>query len=672
MSTTVVLKILPLGILLLGLVQGAATQTTTMSLTVEQRKLQSMESSMGLDQPICTNFYKYACEKWSFLRSIETIRELEENIGKQMDQIIGVFPNLKYPQFLSSIHNHYQSCKNRGEFEVLNYLKWMHDNTDIKWPLVRQQQNEGKDAKEAEEALAYDWIELLALTRSYGFNDIFIYESVVQRQDDPLKLIIEIKRPALYAIGDLRSQVYDTKGHLQHMDMEGFRNFQLDLLNLTVRLVERLEKASFEHIMETKSQPGDTKPQLVRVKELQLPWLVKYLETLLNRSPLDADMEIYINSVEYLHTVYSFMNERGNRFMTEYIQLRFFIYLQQQHLNRGFECGHDIRESFPLVMQWAYEQNNLQLKWQIPRVEKMYDNLKQQFRQSLLENRYNFGENVHQYLLEKLDNLQLMMGQMNVFELQRYYNNLSLAKNNYYGNHLQITNFHFKRLHEALYGEQLTPSSPVMWHLQQFAEYGQSLDKTLTLAHLPKLYPRLNVIYLPLTLLQPPYYEDGLSEEFIYGSTGFWLAHAIVKSFDQHHLAYDAQGKVNIQMLQQIQSNQKFEKSLIELRRDFAKNDFGDSENVGNDLGGLKLAYNSFAALKRANHLNRAFTLHNSSFTSEQLQARPLQTLQSKPRHVQKQTNFFLARRRYSKSGVQTTDGVSTHFPMGRITMSSA
>uniref|UniRef100_A0A1I8P7W8 Peptidase M13 N-terminal domain-containing protein n=1 Tax=Stomoxys calcitrans TaxID=35570 RepID=A0A1I8P7W8_STOCA len=607
------------GMLVMAFAQGKKIQNTTTSLTVEQKKLQSMEHKMGIGQPICGNFYEYACHKWSFLTmASEAIGELEEKTGKQMENIIKVFPTLIYPQFLASIYNQYQSCKNRGEFEVLDYLKWMNANTAINWPLVRQKEHR---AEEEEEAASPDWIELLALTRTYGFHDIFIYEHVTQRHDDPTKLIIEIKRPALYTIADLKSQIYDPKGHLQHMDLESFRNFQKDLLNMTLHFVERVEKASFAHITDSKCRPSNTKPQMVTVSELQLqlPWLVKYLETLLNRSPLDADMRIYINSVEYLQTVYSFMNERGNRFINDYIQLKFLIYLQMKYFSRSYKCDQDIRESFPLAMQWAYEQNNVQLKWQIPKVEKIYENLKVEFRQSLLKNAYNFSENVHQYLLDKLDNLQLMMGSMNVFELQRYYTNLSLAKNNYYGNHLLILNFHFNRLHKALDKEQLTPSSPEMWHFQQFVEFDQRLDKTLSLAHLPKFYPRLNVIYFPLTLLQPPYYEDGLSEEFIYGSIGFWLAHEIVRSFDQHHLAYDAKGKVNTQMLQQFQSNQKFERSLLVFRLNFSENYLNDIEDVGNDLGGLKLAYNTFAAIKRVNHLNKTFTLHNRSFTSEQL-----------------------------------------------------
>uniref|UniRef100_A0A1I8PEW3 Peptidase M13 N-terminal domain-containing protein n=1 Tax=Stomoxys calcitrans TaxID=35570 RepID=A0A1I8PEW3_STOCA len=615
MGKALVQIFLLLGTLCFTLVQGEATNAT--SLTVEQKKLQYMESSMDLDQPVCTNFYKYACKKWSFFIASEALDVLETNVETQMENIIEVFPTLMYPEFLKSIHNHYQSCKSRDEFDVLDYLKWMNEHTDIKWPLVKQKEPPGMGGEEkVEESTPLDWIELLALTRTYGLNDIFIYETVVQRQEDPNKLIVVIKRPPLHKIGDLKHQIYDPKGHLQHMDLESFRNFQIDLLNLTVHFVERVEKASFEVIMDSTGRPSDTKPLLVKVNELQMPWLVKYLETLLNRRPLDAGMEIYINSVEYLQSVYSLMNARGNRFMNEYIQLRFFIYLQEKFFTRSFKCVQYIRESFPLVMQWAYEKNNLQLKWQIPRVEKIYENLKAEFRQSLQTNSYNFSEYVQQYLLDKLDGLTLMVGQMNVLELQRYYTNMSLVANKYYGNHLQIANFHFKRLHEALGHEQLTSSSPEMWHLQQFVDYGQRLEKTLSLAHLPKLYPRLNVIYLPLTVLQPPYYEDGLSDEFIYGSLGFWLAHEIVKSFDQHHLVYDAKGKVNTQMLQQIQTNRKYKKSLWELRHNFPHYDLEDKIN---DLGGLKLAYNAFSKLKLAHHLNRSFTLNNSSFTSDQL-----------------------------------------------------
>ncbi|XP_013111100.2 membrane metallo-endopeptidase-like 1 [Stomoxys calcitrans] len=472
---------------------------------------------------------------------------------------------------------------------------------DIEWSLMEG--NTSKAAEQTEKTKNWkwkiEWIELLARLRKFGFNDIFFREMVRQSKVNPSRGAIELKMPPLSYLYDFEQQVFVLDDLVNEDTVETLAYFQGNLSTFTMNLVKAEEGDDFNYLYQNIKPFTETASKLIALKDLHMPWLTRYLQTLLN-SLVDPQMQLYVQSVKYLHRIYSFLSEYDNDLLCDYIQMKFLIYLMKyDRIHLQPDSVRNIRENFPLILQWLHGSLHPEVKEDIPVIQQLFANLKLKFHQNIKENSAQLPAATVDHMLKKLDSLQLVIFDKSTQEVELYYQHLHFLASEYYGNRLRLNRFKFNIHHSTLTNTYRRDS---LQYLDSRTPVGEG-DKKWYPYHLPFLYPQLNIVYMPLTLLQEPFYKNGMDETLIYSSLGYFLAHEITKAFDSRHIHIDGNGV--------------YKDLMSVVKADSEEDDF-EKTPVVDDLAGLKLAYNTFAT-HHSKLLSQTVLLRNVAYTKEKV-----------------------------------------------------
>uniref|UniRef100_A0A1A9W8G8 Peptidase M13 C-terminal domain-containing protein n=1 Tax=Glossina brevipalpis TaxID=37001 RepID=A0A1A9W8G8_9MUSC len=530
-------------------------------------------SSMDINGDPCEDFYQYACGKWGTFHAVENkyheaISLVDYFTNKEIGRYLKFMNRENKPNFLLKAHDYYLSCRNLEVYEPLEYLRRLsfYENLSI-WPNHRRRHE-----------VNFDWLRTLAIMRKYGLNGIFIEEITLQRNDDATVTIIDLDKPVKNGGFEL-TDYDDLKLLIQTLRRPMRRKIFKELWNQINAFEFRLKNLDLLDDPE-----GNT---LIKVKDLSMPWLKRYLELIIDR--LDPEMEISIQNKPYLHKVFKLINEYEPRFICKYLELTFLWHLNiEGPPNFTLEdCAGSTRTLMPYAMHWLFEQMHPELVTEMAEIHKMFQQLINHFSESLKNNTNSFNDNQLEFLLNKLSNIQLKVGNLpriNTEEkLNDFYKDLVVNPFDFYGNHLKLLKFNTETMHKRL-NYRIPRNADEFFYLEG-SEIGFSSS--------PYFEQRANVVIVPVTSLQLPIYHPELDDIFKYSSLGFLLAHEIIHGFDYTGLGVDYNGNLNNLQFEGLVNNTHFKRKMHCLRY---LNPTIIDEKIA-DVSGLRLAYETYFKL---------------------------------------------------------------------------
>ncbi|XP_075156205.1 neprilysin-21-like [Haematobia irritans] len=475
-----------------------------------QKLRKQMQNYLDVEVNPCENFYQYACGKWSKnqhqqdaqnISLTSTVEIMNYEINQEYVQYLDTMILRNKPKFVQKTHTFYSSCLRLiGEkIELKNFIKWMQENTNMKWTLMAQ--------------YSYDWIETLGRLRRYGLNGIFLEEDVYDNYDGKLESVIVLDKPTVNG-GFLSLNQQDWKWLIENLIIT--RNELKPAMDLMDKILD------FErNLMELEEVPDDVGLAEIMFKNLPLPWLPKYLQMVLNLLSVDPNMKIQILNIPYMKALDELLQQYENDFLCRYLELRFLWQLSQTPRNfSSTNCVAVTRGFLSLPMNWIYEQLYPELEQEIPKIQEIFTNIVEYIKKKMKEDKSGI---VTPKVLEKLQKVQLKVGNLpriNTLEvLNSFYENLHFNPQDFYGNVLQVSHFFFNVSHSG-YGNSLTHNINELFNADSYYE-GSSF--------LPYYLNTPNVMIAPLTLMRQPFYHWGYDDVFKYSTLGNRFAILLIK-----------------------------------------------------------------------------------------------------------------------------------------------
>uniref|UniRef100_A0A1I8NX33 Peptidase M13 C-terminal domain-containing protein n=1 Tax=Stomoxys calcitrans TaxID=35570 RepID=A0A1I8NX33_STOCA len=544
---------------------------------INRRQLKLIEGSMNLEADPCENFYEYACGKWADyvdgagVNFHDTLNMIDYQANRQLSRHMKRLRLRTSPRFIRKAYEFQKSCVEVERYQPLEYLRWLKIHESVKWPTLWNRSKVHAD---------FDWVHTLAVMRKYGMNGILIEEIVYQKKDDPSRLVIDLDKPV------------EAEGFVP-LTYDNFK-IMIDSLNVYTsnRTLQNLwqEFSAFEELLlKLDDIPDDEGAQLITVRELPLTWLQKYLKIVLNQTSIDMNMELYIQNIPYLEALDALLLQYDNRFICKYLTLRFVWHLNIKGPEnfKDEDCISAARSLLPSAMHWLYEQITPEIEQEVPKIHELFNSVVKHFKLALRSNDNGFNSTILNYLLSKLDHIQLKVGNLprvnTVQVLENLYHNITLNASDFYGNHLKLLHFGVKAIHEANENTLYTNVTN-FFHLESY-ETGSSSS--------PYFIQRSNIAIIPWTTLQRPIYHPSFDDVYKYSSIGFLLAHEILHGFDYTGLEVDVNGKLNSQQYDNILANERFDQNY-QCLRDLNPNVI--DEKIA-DVSGLRYAYATFFSL---------------------------------------------------------------------------
>ncbi|XP_061392948.1 membrane metallo-endopeptidase-like 1 [Musca vetustissima] len=576
------------------------------AVTFDERRLQQISESMNPKLKACGDFYSYACDNW---QGPEMIKILEERIQTETMLVLELLYKAGEPKFLRELYQYYVAYAEVENPQPLEYAKWLWVYENMQWPFLENKTSSVARVEGPKRNI--EWLELLAKLRQFGFNDLFFHENIRKSKEDPYKGIIELRIPDLSYLYDFEQQVYILGDLVEESLVDQLATFQAELSKFTLELIQTEESDNFNYRylnMEESNHHHD-EGKLMTLKDLHMPWLNQYLQILLKQNSLDPNMQIQVQSLKYLKRIYNVLSRYDNEMLCNYIQVKFLISLMKDdRIHYKMDVVKNIRKEFPLVLQWIHGQIHEDLEKEVGKIRNLFINLKENFKKNLQSKA--LATSLVEYILRKLNTLDLLIFDKSAQELEYYYEHLNFVSSEYYGNRLRLNRFKFRTQHSTLQNVYARKSPEYL----DFRPTSNT-NKNGYPYPLPLLYPRLNIIYLPLTLLQEPFYDSHMGDLFSYSTLGYLLAHEITKAFDSQHLTIDANGVVqtSIPGLRTTSTNNEDEND-----DDDDDGDDFSKDPVIDDLAGLNLAYSTFAK-HHAMQLPQMVTLSNKAISMEKV-----------------------------------------------------
>ncbi|XP_061398234.1 neprilysin-2-like [Musca vetustissima] len=536
-----------------------------------------IESCINLNVDPCENFYEYACGKWQEYQVSEGGEDIyTEMLGlasykanKELARKLDVMELNDMPDFVKKFKIAYDSCVTLKDFDLLHYVKWLRNNENITLPAM--------DEFNYEDTQNFDWIESLAVLRRYGLNRILIQENMIVTNNDTKKMILSIGQPE---DNFLKLTSKNLKSLLNSMSIS------LDPMDFQIlwQEIQQIEQRIKIMQMDEEEQSDD---MYVKLKDLTLPWLRKYLSRLLNQSVLDDNIEVQIVNINYLVSLVDNLTKDFNNFqICKYLAIRF-LWLLHQNTPTNFshwECADMLHSLLPLASNWLYREQHSQLTYIVPEMEQIFQNIVLQFNQSLNEQKSFLNPKSFQYLSKKLWAIKLKIGNLPEIRttefVEHFYGNISLSSEDFYGNHLKLLDFAFYATHV------IVPNIPQTDSMQYF--YIFSLDDNI----LPSPYYDVdqNIVVVPYTSLRPPIYHRNFEQVYKYSALGSAIGHEIFHCFDNTGLQFDATGLINTAEYNRILETPIIAKNIKCINN---LNPASLDEKIA-DISGLRYTYKAF------------------------------------------------------------------------------
>lgn len=198
--------------------------------------------------------------------------------------------------------------------------------------------------------------------------------------------------------------------------------------------------------------------QYIKVKDLPLAWLFKYMGIVLDQTSLDLNMVVKISNIPYMKKLDTLLQEYSDEFICRYLEIRFLWHLYQRPKTVGtyVDCLSTTRGFLSLPMNWIYEQQHPELQQEVPKIQEIFDNIHGFIMKTMSADKSGV---VTKDMLERLNKIGLKVGNLPRFNtnevLNNFYADLDLNRNDFHGNLLKVHHFYFNAIRSG-HGNALT------------------------------------------------------------------------------------------------------------------------------------------------------------------------------------------------------------------------
>ncbi|XP_065365393.1 membrane metallo-endopeptidase-like 1 [Calliphora vicina] len=532
-----------------------------------------IEGCMDLKVNPCDDFYQYACGNWGQVfyeagtNYNEPIDMMDYYVNMEMAMVFNSFSLQNKPKFIQEAYKYFKSCRAIKEYEPFNYLA----NNLLKSSalLVTHKRN-----------IIYDWVRTLAQMSTYGLNDVFLRQIVTAKINETKSFIIQLDKPLIN--GGFKPMTKVNFNYVMNSVPASITTEDLETSWLEIeKFEEKLQQLDKIADVEVKTVEDYLRERQIYVKDLPLDWLKDYLKIILNQTELNPQMQLYVENIPYMKSLDELLKQYTQKFLCKYLEIRFLWHLNLEgpvnFLDAG--CLSSTRRLMSNAMHWLYEQHHPELAQEYTAIYEIFNNVRKHFNETLIKNNYGFNATFIQYLQNKLSNMKLRLNNIpridTIAKLEEFYQSLSLDPEKFYENHLQLIRFNFQALINLLSSQTQILDSTY-------------LENRVTGSSSSTFFVRrANIAFVPLTLLEQPFYSPALDDVYKYSTLGFLLAHEMFHGFDEIGLLTDANG---ITRLIEFDENPLFNLSYNCLRN---INPLVVNEKIA-DISGLRYSYQAF------------------------------------------------------------------------------
>uniref|UniRef100_T1PDP9 Peptidase family M13 n=1 Tax=Musca domestica TaxID=7370 RepID=T1PDP9_MUSDO len=468
-------------------------------------------NSLDMDYRPCSNFYRYACNKW-----YDQQKELGENytsvaemlnydVNMELIEYLRNTPETDMPGFVKLVKDFYVSCHDTSEFTLLDFMHLMEREDNMKWALFTP--DDSKDFQ-------FDWSSISAMFRKYGFNNIFLSES--RAYQDANRVTPYLNMP----------NYKETFVHLIKFQMEEYnRTIPLPRNTMSFEDLWKLIEPFENKLRKIKVEQQQQQPKILKFQELPYPWMQSYLKALIESQVIDPNMEVGIDNMAYMEALDNLLQQYDAKFLARYMELRFLEI--SYNLNKGSTDNQYMtmtKSLLPLATEWIYEQLHPEVaKQEMPKIAKMFENVVKNVNNSLHRDTSGI---IPKELFKKLETMQLKVGilpQENAKDLlESYYADLQLNPNNYYHNYLKILEFYYK-LEQNYFDYKDYAIDKAFFYKTPKYEYNADIQ--------PIYVASMNLLIIPYGLLRPPVYHTDLEDIFNESSLATLMGISLFEAF---------------------------------------------------------------------------------------------------------------------------------------------
>lgn len=498
-----------------------------------------IEANLNNSVDPCDDFYAYACGNWfrTYNESSEYIdmpgymdykvnHQLRDLMAGEQDGTAGV-------QWSSGVFKKakdvYDSCEHLDQLVLNSFLTFVHRELHMQWPIFVIDQGHWANASN------FDWLQVIAVLRTYGLNSIFLTHNVNVNPRNSSEYFLEIAQhyTSTPLDADDVENIFINFG-LYHNESHALTQELLDFEN-TLNGISK-----YEYLNETDQRNYADNFKLYSIKELHaevpdINW-TKYFQIILNTTEnLDNQkVQLFAWNAEVFVRLKEHLAGSSNETIAYYIMLKFMYHINANlpH-SKPRNCIKYMRSFMPVFMNYLYEDRVFRSKrYEIEKaLRTMFQNLKKSFESLVEENHLKLNKKEQHFILKELHSMKLKVGNLphNCSEtyVNDFYEGLRVNKSDFVQTHMNILRFtnslHYKNLN------QINASiEEKVYHLDPTALSSSSPVKIFD-----------NAILVPHGYLQLPLFHPRLSDLHKYSLLGFILAHEIIHAYDLFHIVYD-------------------------------------------------------------------------------------------------------------------------------------
>ncbi|KAL7739103.1 hypothetical protein ACLKA6_013718 [Drosophila palustris] len=566
--------------------------------SIQELLANQLQSYMDTKARPCENFYQYACGNWQLqqqeahthhghgqqrgqreqpeqLQPSDTLGVLDYFLNRQLEHLLrrgnasssSSSSEELQPELHKKMRNYYRSCKRLKPYNLKKYLQLLQPGNGTHWPLLSRSWQPEK----------FNWLATIGRLRLYGLNGVLLKEQVLPRWDDSSSYSVYLDKPSLAettpmgegAMIELLLDIGQTKR----------------VANELARQVDAFER-KLHRLQDLEDDEG--------AKEMQLGYLAEYLPQLqflrymqqLRDSDLDLLSTLIIQNVPYMRALDELLLRQKPETVCNYIMLRLLAFLKQQgpaEISR-VECIASLRRAMPLAASWLIGQRFHESSFE-PVINDLFGRLKTRFDQMLAENRLQLQPPIVQVLREKLQEMRLQLGfvQLNDSDfVEDYYERVQINAHSFYGNQLALLRLRVEQNHRLLLDSSQSDVNNVSY----------LMDHWLSSSSSPFYVKPRNLVMLPYGMLQLPVWHLNMSELQQHAMLGFALAHELIHGFDSSGIDYDSLGNI-MGPSEEISGNPRFAESLNCMQQQLATGSRSLNEKLA-DYEALRLVYETY------------------------------------------------------------------------------
>uniref|UniRef100_T1PL26 Peptidase family M13 n=1 Tax=Musca domestica TaxID=7370 RepID=T1PL26_MUSDO len=450
-------------------------------------------NSLDMDYRPCSNFYRYACNKW-----YDQQKELGENytsvaemlnydVNMELIEYLRNTPETDMPGFVKLVKDFYVSCHDTSEFTLLDFMHLMEREDNMKWALFTP--DDSKDFQ-------FDWSSISAMFRKYGFNNIFLSES--RAYQDANRVTPYLNMP----------NYKETFVHLIKFQMEEYnRTIPLPRNTMSFEDLWKLIEPFENKLRKIKVEQQQQQPKILKFQELPYPWMQSYLKALIESQVIDPNMEVGIDNMAYMKALDSLLKEYDAKVLVRYMEIRF---LQDaDKFNKRAtknECMTTTKSLLPMAVEWIYEQMHPEIVKEMPKIEQMFENILKNVNKSL---HMDVSEYIPKEFFGKLETMHMKVGmipQENAKDLlESYYADVKLDAHEYYRNFVKMLEFYYKLEHTHFDYKNFAEDKGFFFKTPSY-----NFESSIR----PIYVPSMNLMILPFGLFRPPVYHEDFEDIF--------------------------------------------------------------------------------------------------------------------------------------------------------------